>query len=130
MQHEPPFLRDEDPAGRRLHHQAGGRDESRDQFVLGIVVDAQIRFHLGQQNGLDGGAFDLYRKHRSGILVMIKRLFAPSAAAVLAVALATASAQAIVGGAEDAGPLSRASVMVLSSNGGVCSAVSWLRTWF
>ena len=97
--------------------------KSRDQVVLGIVVDAQIRFHLGQQNGLDGRAFDLYRKHRSGILVMIKRIVRPFPAAVLAVALATASAQAIVGGAEDAGPLSRESVMVLSSNGGVCSAV-------
>lgn len=54
---------------------------------------------------------------------MIKRIVRPFPAAVLAVALATASAQAIVGGAEDAGPLSRESVMVLSSNGGVCSAV-------
>ncbi|WP_229426489.1 S1 family peptidase [Microvirga alba] len=33
------------------------------------------------------------------------------------------SALAIVGGAEDQGPLARQSVMVLSSNGGVCSAV-------
>ena len=32
-------------------------------------------------------------------------------------------AAAIVGGAEDAGPLSRSAVMVLSSRGGVCSAV-------
>ena len=34
-----------------------------------------------------------------------------------------APAAAIVGGAEQAGPLAGASVMVLSSNGGVCSAV-------
>jgi hypothetical protein len=54
---------------------------------------------------------------------MIKRLVRPLFAAALAVTLAASSAQAIVGGAEDAGPLSRASVMVLSSNGGVCSAV-------
>jgi hypothetical protein len=32
-------------------------------------------------------------------------------------------AQAIVGGAEDAGPLSRAAIMVLNSRGGVCSGV-------
>jgi hypothetical protein len=32
-------------------------------------------------------------------------------------------AQAIVAGAEDAGPLSRAAIMVLSSRGGVCSGV-------
>ena len=37
--------------------------------------------------------------------------------------LAASPALAIVGGSEDAGPLARASVMVLSSNGGVCSAV-------
>jgi hypothetical protein len=34
-----------------------------------------------------------------------------------------APARAIVGGAEDQGPLSRATVMVLSSKGGMCSAV-------
>jgi hypothetical protein len=44
------------------------------------------------------------------------------ALAAFSVALAT-NAQAIVGGAEDHGPLSRASVMVLSSNGGVCTAI-------
>lgn len=38
-------------------------------------------------------------------------------------ALGPAAAQAVVGGVEDLGPLSRASVMVLSSKGGVCSAV-------
>jgi len=37
--------------------------------------------------------------------------------------LAAGAAQAIVGGAEHAGPLARASVMVLSSKGGVCTAV-------
>lgn len=42
---------------------------------------------------------------------------------LLAAALPVVPARAIVGGAEDQGPLSRASVMVLSSNGGVCSAV-------
>ena len=41
----------------------------------------------------------------------------------LALPLLTAEAKAIVGGAEDEGPLARRSVMVLSSNGGVCSAV-------
>ena len=40
-----------------------------------------------------------------------------------ALSLAATGAQAIVGGAEDQGPLARQSVMVLSSNGGVCSAV-------
>ena len=45
-------------------------------------------------------------------------------AALLASALVSAStAHAIVGGAEDHGPLARASVMVLSSKGGMCSAV-------
>ncbi len=44
--------------------------------------------------------------------------------AALALSLtAVAPARAIVGGAADAGPLARSSVMVLSSNGGVCSAV-------
>lgn len=42
---------------------------------------------------------------------------------VLALPLLATQAQAIVGGAEDQGPLARQSVMVLSSNGGVCSAV-------
>ncbi|MXQ13835.1 trypsin-like serine protease [Microvirga makkahensis] len=40
-----------------------------------------------------------------------------------ALSLAASGAKAIVGGAEDQGPLARQSVMVLSSNGGVCSAV-------
>jgi Trypsin len=50
---------------------------------------------------------------------MMKRL------AVLAVAMSllTTNARAIVGGAEETGPLARQSVMVLSSHGGVCSAV-------
>ncbi len=42
-------------------------------------------------------------------------------AAVLA--LAATAAQAVVGGAEDSGPLARATVMVLSSKGGVCTGV-------
>jgi hypothetical protein len=37
--------------------------------------------------------------------------------------LLSAPAHAIVGGAEDSGPLARETVMVLSSKGGVCSAV-------
>jgi trypsin len=41
----------------------------------------------------------------------------------LALPLAATGAHAIVGGQPDEGPLSRQSVMVLSSNGGVCSAV-------
>jgi hypothetical protein len=41
----------------------------------------------------------------------------------LAMSLDATGAHAIVGGAEDEGPLARQSVMVLSSNGGVCSAV-------
>src|ERR687889_1820506 len=41
----------------------------------------------------------------------------------LVLALSATGAHAIVGGAEDEGPLARQSVMVLSSNGGVCSAV-------
>lgn len=45
-------------------------------------------------------------------------------AALVALLAALASpAFAIVGGAEEAGPLSRSAVMVLSSKGGVCSAV-------
>jgi Trypsin len=43
--------------------------------------------------------------------------------AAVALSLSAPGALAIVGGAEDAGALSRASLMVLSSNGGVCSAV-------
>ncbi|MCB5176285.1 S1 family peptidase [Microvirga lenta] len=42
---------------------------------------------------------------------------------LLACGLSATAAQAIVGGREDNGPLARQSVMVLSSNGGVCSAV-------
>jgi hypothetical protein len=41
----------------------------------------------------------------------------------LALSLAATGAKAIVGGAEDQGPLASRSVMVLSSKGGVCSAV-------
>jgi len=44
-------------------------------------------------------------------------------ALLLAALLPSTAAEAIVGGAEDRGPLARRSVMVLSSNGGVCSAV-------
>jgi S1-C subfamily serine protease len=45
-------------------------------------------------------------------------------AAVIAILLgSSAPARAIVGGAEAQGPLSRATVMVLSSKGGMCSAV-------
>src|SRR4051794_2668539 len=43
--------------------------------------------------------------------------------ALLALALSASGAHAIVGGAEDAGPLARSTLMVLSSRGGVCSAV-------
>ncbi len=50
---------------------------------------------------------------------MMNRLFTLS----LALSLAATGAKAIVGGAEEQGPLARQSVMVLSSNGGVCSAV-------
>lgn len=45
------------------------------------------------------------------------------AALAAAVWLQAGAAKAIVGGADEAGPLSRASVMVLSSKGGVCTAV-------
>jgi hypothetical protein len=41
----------------------------------------------------------------------------------LALSLGATGAKAIVGGTEDDGPLAQRSVMVLSSNGGVCSAV-------
>lgn len=44
-------------------------------------------------------------------------------AALAAACLHAGAARAIVGGAEDAGPRSRTSVMVLSSKGGVCTAV-------
>jgi hypothetical protein len=50
---------------------------------------------------------------------MMKRLIT----LLLATSLLANTAEAIVGGAEDQGPLARQSVMVLSSNGGVCSAV-------
>ncbi len=46
-----------------------------------------------------------------------------SAVLLMAATLSATAAQAIVGGTEDSGPLARRSVMVLSSNGGVCSAV-------
>ncbi|NIX76893.1 S1 family peptidase [Microvirga sp. c23x22] len=45
------------------------------------------------------------------------------AALAIAASLLTTSALAIVGGAEDQSPLARQSVMVLSSHGGVCSAI-------
>jgi len=47
----------------------------------------------------------------------------PAVAAALLTGLFATQARAIVGGTEHDGPLARASVMVLSSNGGVCSAV-------
>jgi hypothetical protein len=50
---------------------------------------------------------------------MMKRL----TTLLLATALSATGAHAIIGGAEDNGPLASRSVMVLSSNGGVCSAV-------
>ena len=53
----------------------------------------------------------------------MKRLVTLCLALAYAFALGAPAAKAIVGGAEDDGPLARASVMVLSSNGGVCSAV-------
>lgn len=46
-----------------------------------------------------------------------------SAAVALGAALGAGQASAVVGGAEDSGPLARAAVMVLSSRGGVCSGV-------
>lgn len=46
-----------------------------------------------------------------------------SVGALVALACLGGSAAAIVGGGGDAGPLSRAGAMVLSSKGGVCSAV-------
>jgi len=45
------------------------------------------------------------------------------AGAALFMLCAATSAQAVVGGTVDEGPLSRATVMVLSSNGGVCSGI-------
>src|SRR3954451_8901019 len=42
---------------------------------------------------------------------------------IAAILLAATPALAIVGGTENAGPLARETVMVLSSKGGVCSAV-------
>jgi hypothetical protein len=45
------------------------------------------------------------------------------AAIILASLLSGTGARAIVGGAEDQGPVSRRTVMVLGSNGGVCTAV-------
>jgi len=47
----------------------------------------------------------------------------PAVAAVLLTTVFATQARAIVGGAEHDGALAQASVMVLSSNGGVCSAV-------
>jgi Trypsin len=52
------------------------------------------------------------------------RLAAPLRAFAFAgSAVAATAAQAVIGGTEDQGPLSRASVMVLSSKGGVCSGI-------
>ena len=45
------------------------------------------------------------------------------ASLVLAASLCATNAWAIIGGADNGGPLARQTVMVLSSNGGVCSAV-------
>lgn len=50
----------------------------------------------------------------------VKRI---GSAALVAATVSVGPAAAVVGGAEDQGPLARASVMVLSSRGGVCSAV-------
>jgi Trypsin len=44
-------------------------------------------------------------------------------AVVAAMAAVPSAAGAVIGGTEDTGPLSRSTVMVLSSKGGVCSAV-------
>jgi hypothetical protein len=55
----------------------------------------------------------------TGILPMMKRLIT----LLFAASLGATGANAVVGGAEDQGPLARQSVMILSSNGGVCTAV-------
>jgi hypothetical protein len=55
----------------------------------------------------------------TGILQVMKRLVT----LFFAASLGATNAWAILGGTEDKGPLARQSVMVLSSNGGVCSAV-------
>jgi hypothetical protein len=55
---------------------------------------------------------------------MTAGLAAPLRAFALAASVvASTGAQAVIGGIEDRGPLSRATVMVLSSNGGLCSGV-------
>jgi len=46
-----------------------------------------------------------------------------------AIFLAATPVQAIVGGSESAAPLAREAVMVLSSKGGMCSAVIVAATW-
>jgi hypothetical protein len=53
------------------------------------------------------------------LMIWMKRL----GAAALALSLTVGGAGAIVGGATDTGALARSSVMVLSSSGGMCSAV-------
>ena len=126
FEHHAPLLLDQDPPRGRLDGQAGGPDEARDQLVLRavVLVDAKIGLHLGERYGLDGGAFDEYGNHlEQESFEVMKRLVTLCLALAYAFALGAPGAQAIVGGAEDDGPLARASVMVLSSNGGVCSAV-------
>jgi hypothetical protein len=79
-----------------------------------------MRAHLRQVDGLDGGAVDEYRKHRQELRMRMNRLKWAVLAALVAV---HGPAAAIVGGAQDESPLARSSLMVLSSKGGVCSAV-------
>jgi hypothetical protein len=52
-------------------------------------------------------------------MIVVKRI----GLAGLALAVSAGAAQAVIGGAESPGPLARATLMVLSSRGGVCSAV-------
>ena len=71
-------------------------------------IDVRFRVGLGRT-----------RRHRRGFT----RVAFAACATGLWLAAWSGPAVAIVGGAEDAGPLASASVMVLSSKGGICSAV-------
>jgi hypothetical protein len=73
--------------------------------------------------GLSGEGAPLTRSLRDSTSPSGRGGRALAPATLVSMLLSIAPAHAIVGGADDSGPLSRGTVMVLSSKGGVCSGV-------
>ena len=121
-QGQPPALRDQKKPRMALDRDPRGHDQGLDEVILVLAVEAQIGLHLRERDRLDGGAGEGYRIHAMSpeTIDVLRR---GGRWAVLALALAPAAAGAVIGGAEGERATARSSVMVLSSRGGVCTAV-------